>query len=458
MRKFTTKLICGVMAAAMLFASAAICVQAEDVLLIATNPTATSGACGATATWSISGGVLTISGTGKMDNYQLSAAPWDGAAYTSVVISSGITSIGNYAFSASAITSVTIPSTVKSIGVGAFRNCASLASVVIPSGVTAIRNLTFAGCTSLASVTIPASVTSIGSMAFENCTSLAGVDLPAALTEIGGSAFAGCSKLAAITIPDAVTEIPYNAFGYCPSLGNVTIPSSVKTIDRYAFDGSTKVTINAPQNSNAHAFATANKIAFKQNGTLAAEDDAYAWKNPFTDVLESALYYDGVKYVNIKGVMLGMSTTTFEPDTTLNRAMFVTILHRLEGTPDKGDATFKDVAAGTWYNKAVAWAASEGIVSGISATQFDPNGKITNEQMAAIIWRYAKSKGVDVTTTGELSYSDKKEVADWATAAVLWLKEQGIMIGNADSTFAPQTASTRGQAADVFAKYMKKFG
>ncbi len=458
MKKSMTKLICAVMACAMLFAFATVSVQADDVLLIATNPNATSGSCGATATWSISNGVLTISGTGKMDNYQLSPAPWAGAAYTSVVISNGITSIGNYAFSDSDITSVTIPSTVKAIGVGAFRNCAKLTSVAIPSGVTVIRNLTFAGCSALTSVTIPAAVTSIDSMAFENCSSITGVVLPSNLTSIGSSAFSGCSKLVSVTIPAGVTEIPYNAFGYCTALKNATIPSSVETIDRYAFDGCTGLTITAAANSAANAYATANKISFKQSGTLAPEDDAYAWTNPFTDVLESAWYFDGVKYVNIKGVMLGMSATTFEPTTTLNRAMFVTILHRLEGTPDKGNATFKDVDTGSWYNKAVAWAASEGIVNGTSATTFDPNGKITNEQMAAIIWRYAKSKGKDVTTTGELSYTDKKQIADWATDAVLWLKEQGIMIGNADSTFGPQTASTRGQAADVFAKYMKKFG
>lgn len=448
MKRFTTKLLCAALAVMMLFASAAVCVQASD----------TSGSCGTSATWSIANGVLTISGTGKMDNYQLTPAPWADAAYTSVVISSGITSIGSYAFSGSDITSVTIPTSVKSIGVGAFRNCAKLTGVVIPSGVTSIANLTFAGCSSLSSVTILGSVTSIGNMAFENCSALAGITLPANLTSIGSSAFSGCSKLVAVTIPSGVTEIPYNAFGYCTALKNATIPDSVETIDRYAFDGCTSLTITASLNSTANAFATANKITFKQSGTLAPEDDAYAWTNPFTDVLASAWYYDGVKYVNIKGVMLGMSATTFEPTTTLNRAMFVTILHRLEGTPDKGDATFADVAAGTWYNKAVAWAASEGIVNGTSTTTFDPNGKITNEQMAAIIWRYAKSKGVDVTTTGELSYTDKKQVADWATEAVLWMKEQGIMIGNADSTFAPQTASTRGQAADVFAKYMKKFG
>ncbi len=448
MRRISVKIICAVMAVMMLFASAAICVQAS----------ATSGSCGATATWSVANGVLTISGTGKMDNYQLSPAPWADAAYTSVVISSGITSIGNYAFSGSDITSVTIPSTVKAIGVGAFRNCAKLTAVVIPSGVTAIRNLTFAGCTALASVTIPASVTAIDNMAFENCSSIAGVTLPANLKTIGSSAFSGCSKLVAISIPAGVTEIPYNAFGYCTALKNATIPNSVETIDRYAFDGCTGLTITAAANSAANAFATANKINFKQSGTLAPEDDAYAWTNPFTDVLESAWYFDGVKYVNIRGVMLGMSDTEFSPNTVLTRAQFVTILHRLEGTPDKGNATFKDVVAGSWYDKAVAWAASEGIVNGISATQFDPNGKITNEQMATIIWRYADSKGVDVTTTGELSYTDKKQVADWATGAVLWMKEQGIMIGNADSTFGPQTASTRGQAADVFAKYMKKFG
>lgn len=457
MRNFTTKLICIAMACMMLFASA-VCVQAEDVLLIAPAPTANSNSCGASATWSVAGGVLTISGTGKMDNYQFNAAPWDGTGYTSVVISNGITSIGNYAFSGSDITKVTIASTVKNIGVGAFRNCTKLTAVAVPTGVTEIRNLTFAGCTSLTSVTIPATVTSIGSMAFENCSALTGANLPANLKTIGASAFSGCSKLVAVTIPNGVTEIPYNAFGYCTSLRNAVIPNSVETIDRYAFDGSASVTISAALNSNAHAFATANKINYKQSGTVAPEDTAYAWTNPFTDVLESNWFFDGVKYVNIKGVMLGMSATTFEPNTTLNRAMFVTILHRLEGTPDRGDAKFADVAKNTWYNKAVAWAAAEGIVNGVSATQFDPNGKITNEQMAAIIYRYATSKGKDVTTSGALSYGDKKQIADWATEAVTWMKDNGIMIGNSDGTFGPQTAATRGQAADVFAKYMKKFG
>lgn len=445
------------MACMMLFASAAVMIQADDVILISSNPAATSGTCGASATWSVANGELTISGTGKMDNYQLSAAPWDGTGYTSVVISSGITSIGNYAFSGSDITSATIASTVKSIGVGAFRNCTKLASVAIPSAVTEIRNLTFAGCTALTSVTIN-NVTSIGSMAFENCSALKGVNFSSNLQTIGASAFSGCSGLLAVTIPSGVTEIPYNAFGYCTALRNAAIPNSVETIDRYAFDGSASVTISAALNSNAHAFATANKINFKQSGTVAPEDSAYAWTNPFTDVLESSWYFDGVKYVNIKGVMLGMSTTTFEPDTTLNRAMFVTILHRLEGTPDRGNAKFADVASNTWYNKAVAWAAAEGIVNGVSATQFDPNGKITNEQMALIIYNYAMSKKKAVKPTGELSYSDKRKVADWATDAVLWMKENGIMIGNSDGTFGPQTASTRGQAADVFAKYMKKFG
>lgn len=451
MKRISVKIICAVMAVMMLFASAAVCVQAS----------ATSGSCGSAATWSVANGVLTISGTGKMDNYQLTAAPWADAAYTSVVISSGITSIGSYAFSGSAITSVTIPTTVKSIGVGAFRNCAKLTGVVIPSGVTAIRNLTFAGCTALSSVTIPATVTSIDNMAFENCSSLTGITLPSSLTAIGSSAFSGCSKLVAVTVPEGVTEIPYNAFGYCTALKNATIPDSVETIDRYAFDGCNSLTITASTNSNAHAFATANKITFKSNGTLTPEDDAHAWTNPFVDVLESDWYYDGVKYVNIKGVMLGTTTYAplkFEPNIPLTRAMFVTILYRIEGTPDVGSSTFADVEKGIWYDKAVAWANAEGIVLGISDTQFNPNGQITNEQMATIIYRYANSKGKDVTTTGELSYTDKKQIQSWATDAVLWMKEQGIMIGNADSTFAPAKSSTRGQAADVFAKYMKKFG
>ena len=135
------------------------------------------GAAGANLTWSISDGVLTISGTGGMRDYGLNeyAAPWlrINQSIKSIIISDGVTSIGEFAFiRCSSLTSVTISNSVTSIGYYAFGKCSNLMSVTIPNGVTSIGNFAFEGCSSLMSITIPNSVTSIGFSAFNGCSSL----------------------------------------------------------------------------------------------------------------------------------------------------------------------------------------------------------------------------------------------------------------------------------------------
>ena len=450
MRTRTMKFICALMACAMLF-TAAITVNADEIL------TTTSAAfCGEKVTWAVADGVLTISGEGPMNSYTASKAPWAGETYTSVVINDGVASIGNYAFAGSAITSVTIPASVRDIGVGAFRDCTALTKVAIPANVTEIRNLTFAGCTKLNSVTLSANTARIGNMAFEGCSALAAISLPATVNYIGSGAF-NESGLTTITIPEGVEDLPFKAFGYCAALTKATIASSVKTIDADAFTGSTKLTITAAANSNAHAFATANNIKFTQSGSVKVDDDNYAWDNPFTDVDETAWYYDGVKYVNVNGIMVGTATDKFSPLLSLTRAQFVTILYRIEGEPAVGSSKFADVPKGSWYDKAVAWAAENGITQGTSATKFDPNATLNNEQLATMTYRYAQYKKYATETEGELTYSDKKIVSSWAVEAVLWADNYGIMTGNLDGTFGPTKDATRGQAADVFAKFMLEF-
>ncbi len=446
MRTRTMKFICALMACAMLF-TAAINVFAADT---------TSAFCGEKVTWEIADGVLKISGTGPMNSYTAGKAPWSGKTYTSVVIEDGVASIGNYAFAGSAITSVTIPASVRDIGVAAFKDCTALTKVAVPANVTDIRNLTFAGCTKLASVTLSANTTRIGNMAFEGCSALAAITLPATVNYIGSGAF-NESGLTTITIPEGVKELPFKSFGYCTALTKATIASSVKTIDADAFTGSAKLTITAAANSNAHAFATANNIKFTQSGSVAVNDDNYAWANPFTDVDETAWYYDGVKYVNVNGIMVGTATDKFSPLLSLTRAQFVTILYRIEGEPAVGSSKFADVPSGSWFEKAVTWAAETGITQGVSATKFDPNATLNNEQLATMTYRYAQYKKYDTAVEGELTYSDKKRVSSWAVDAVLWADNKGIMTGNLDGTFGPAKDATRGQAADVFAKFMLEF-
>ena len=175
---------------------------------------------------------------------------------TSVTIPDSVTSIGNYAFSGcNRLTSVTIPDSVTSIGNRAFFNCTGLTSATIGDSVTSIGNSAFRGCTGLTSVTIPDSVTSIGEYAFYACDNLTSAIIGDNITSIGECAFYGCDSLTSVTIPDSVTNIGRSAFYDCDSITSVTIPDSVTSIGEYAFygcDSLTSVTIGNGVTSIGH--------------------------------------------------------------------------------------------------------------------------------------------------------------------------------------------------------------
>ena len=171
---------------------------------------------------------------------------------------------------------------------------------------------------------------------------------------------------------------------------------------------------------------------------------------PFTDVSEGDWFYDPVCYVYSQGLMTGTSATTFEPNTHLTRAMLVAVLHRLEGSPAASAGDFTDVADGDWYAQAVNWAASVGVVNGFDDGTFQPNTAITREQLAAILCNYAQYKDFDTSTSGDLStYSDAASVSDWAQESVEWMVGSGLLGGYEDSTLRPQGTTTRAEVASV---------
>lgn len=180
------------------------------------------------------------------------------------------------------------------------------------------------------------------------------------------------------------------------------------------------------------------------------------WNNPFVDVSNNDWFYNSVKYAYENGLMYGVSNTEFAPDGDVTRAMFVTVLYRTEGEPYAENSSFVDVASDSYYANAVAWAEENKIVSGVSDTEFAPDMSITREQMAAIIYRYAEYKNCDITVNETANYVDSDSVSDYARNAVDWLSEQEIMSGNTDGTFAPQANSTRAQTAAVFMRINEK--
>ena len=252
------------------------------------------GTCNDNITWMLtSDGTLTISGNGKMENYEKSnEVPWNNyrASIKKVIVEPGILYITRYAFhKCTNLTSITIPEGFQSVGsyafsgccnleninlpqsdypIGAgeasfngcsklksitlregtskiydslFYGCTSLKNIVIPSSVYLIDMDAFNGCTSLESITIPENVTEIKSGAFYGCSSLRNINIPISVENIRATAFQGCSSLEIITIPEGVTSIEYNTFSDCSSLKNITIPNTIKNIDQYVFSGCSKL-------------------------------------------------------------------------------------------------------------------------------------------------------------------------------------------------------------------------
>ena len=180
----------------------------------------------------------------------------------------------------------------------------------------------------------------------------------------------------------------------------------------------------------------------------------------FTDVKSNDWYYSSVRYAYDNGLFSGVSHDSFGPGDSMDRSMLVTVLHSLDGKPAAGKGGFTDVADGAWYANAVAWAAEHGIVSGVSDSAFAPNGAITREQLAVMLYRYAQYKGYDVSKTADLSgYADQGSISDWAAQAVQWACGSGLMTGRSANSLAPAGTLTRAEAATMlkaFCENVKK--
>lgn len=183
---------------------------------------------------------------------------------------------------------------------------------------------------------------------------------------------------------------------------------------------------------------------------------------PFEDVTTDHPFYEDIKYVYEKGLMQGVSEDIFQSATTTTRGMIATILYRMEGEPAvKNASSFRDVADGMYYTKAIAWAAANGIVNGYADGTFQPDQTISREQMAAILYRYAQYKGCDVSVgedTSILSYTDAAQVAEYAIPAFQWAVGAGIINGTTASTLSPKGSATRGQVAAILHRYCEWIG
>lgn len=177
---------------------------------------------------------------------------------------------------------------------------------------------------------------------------------------------------------------------------------------------------------------------------------------PFTDVDTAKWYHLSVDYVLTHKMMNGVSSRAFAPNANLTRGMLVQILYNLEGKPKGTVANFSDVQADAWYAEAVGWAASNKVVTGYADGTFRPNAAVTREQAAAILYRYAQSKGIDVSVgenTNILSYVDVQQASEYAIPALQWAVGAGVLNGKNGGRLAPTGTATRAEIAAIMQRW-----
>lgn len=235
--------------------------------------------------------------------------------------------------------------------------------------------------------------------------------------------------------------------------------------------GGVRATVSARALENMTAWNLADDGSISAvGGAYNAEQQTYSFNVlngvtamasfPFTDVPAGAWYYGAAAYAYNNGLFAGDSATTFAPNQTMNRAMLVTVLWSLAGKPaPKGVNTFSDVPNGEWYTNAVTWAAENSVVTGVGSGRFDPNGAVTREQAAVILYKYAQSKGYDVSARADLTaFPDAGSVSDWAQDALAWANATGLIQGTvygSKTILDPQGSASRAQVAAILRSYVE---
>ena len=177
-------------------------------------------------------------------------------------------------------------------------------------------------------------------------------------------------------------------------------------------------------------------------------------KLPFTD-MNGHWAYDAVSYAYKNSLMNGVNASRFAPDSTLNRAMMVTMLYRMTGSPAViGNSVFSDVPSGKWYSDAVQWASVNGVVNGVGKDRFALDTQITREQMASMMMRYAQFKQYSTGKSADLSaFNDAGSISSWALESMKWANAAGLINGRTASTIAPQDTATRAEAATILMRF-----
>ena len=383
--------------------------------------------------------------------------------------------IGNEAFRYTPLEKIIIPDSVKYIGDSAFEYCGDATTLDLGKGVEHIGEWAFSDCDALTSVTVPENVKYIGGGSFSYMNGLLNVTIKKGLKTITEGSFSNNGMMTAVTIPDSVEVIEEYAFSGCEGLHNISIPNSVKYIETYAFydcefhditlgKGIKYIGYSAFENCNnlesiwyagtMNDQSLINVVEYGNDPLLSA-----TWYcNGFSDVPMNHWAMQGILYCYRRGIMSGGGDGRFNPTGTMTRAALVSMLYRLDGSPDVGtDAGFSDVKPTDWYAKAVAWASQNGIVSGKGNGTFAPTDPVTRMSFVSILYRYADYSGMNTSERADLSdFADEASVPAWARANIEWAVAEGLLSGSTSGGqiyVNPTGKATRAQGAVLMHKF-----
>ncbi len=353
------------------------------------------------------------------------------------------------------------------MGVDAFE-MSNITSVKLPSTLKSISKLGFYWCKNLNNVVIPGTVKEIGDNAFSWCESLSNLTIEEGVEHIGQAAFFRCNNLNEVTIPKSVTQIDMHAFGW-DYVDDYDVRNENLVIKCYS---GTAAEQYARDNGFECVLLDTGEVIGKGEPTAAA-DDRYVCEEKgsscavkrFKDIksADGDPDHSGIEFCLDSGIMNGTGDDTFSPDDTITRAQFATMFYRLAGSPEtsSGDR-FGDLTE-DWYKKSVNWAAENGIMNGTGGSSFSPYDTITREQIAAIFYRYAQSKGLDVSlddsdiVSALEGYNDYSDISDYAKIPVAWCFKENVMfihsVNGYEYAIYPKVAPTRADTATMFWKF-----
>ena len=274
------------------------------------------------------------------------------------------------------------------------------------------------------------------------------------ITVAGFKAVAGANNSYTVTVPYG-TVVKTGSFVIVTKHPRATVSALTNTRNIWSF------TVTAEDGVTTAVYTvTVNTAALSEPITPGVDNKKPASKPevklPFTDVSTSDWFYDDVAFVYENGLFSGTDSRSFSPNASMTRAMLVTVLYRLEGESTvTGRSSFTDVRSGAYYEKAVIWAAANGIVTGTDSTSFSPDAKVTREQLAAILYRYAQYRKLDTDASAKLnSFTDADSVSAYASEALGWAVSEGLING-ASGKLMPKGDATRAQVAAILHRFVK---